>query len=164
MAVPGIDSILSSTKKMLGIEEDYDVFDLDIILHINSVFSTLYQFGVGPATGFFIEDKTKTWTDFLGSDSFDLNMVKSYMFLRVRLLFDLPTTSFAIEAMKEQVKEYEWRMTHAAFMRTASSPSELPEGYSGILWSLAENGEFPSEAPVGAYGIDVLTGNVYQKV
>lgn len=105
-------SILTSTKKLLGIEEDYTAFDLDITLHINSVFSTLQQLGVGPDDGFLVEDKTNTWSEYTIVNS--LNSVKSYMFLRVRILFDPPATSFAIDAMTNQAKELEWRLCSAA--------------------------------------------------
>lgn len=103
-------SILKSTKKILGLGDDYDVFDLDVITHINAVFSTLQQLGVGPAAGFMIEDDGPTWDDFLLNDP-RLNNVKTYVYLRVRLLFDPPATSFAISAMQEQIKEFEWRLT-----------------------------------------------------
>lgn len=102
-------SILESTKKMLGLAADYDVFDLDIMTHINSVFSTLTQLGVGPETGYYIEDASQTWGDFLNGDP-RFNAVKSYVYLRVRLLFDPPTTGYHVEALKEQVKELEWRI------------------------------------------------------
>lgn len=103
-------SILISTKKILGIAEDYTVFDLDIITHINTVFSTLTQLGVGPNSGFMIEDASAEWSDFF-IDDLQYNSVKSYVFLRVRLLFDPPTTSFAISAFENQIKELEWRMS-----------------------------------------------------
>jgi hypothetical protein len=103
------DSILTSVKKILSIPEDYDVFDQDIILHINSVFSTLTQLGIGPVEGFMIADATAEWDSFIGAD-LELNAVKTYVCLRVRLLFDPPSSSYAIEAMKEQVKELEWRL------------------------------------------------------
>lgn len=102
-------SILTSTKKVLGLEEDYIVFDPDILLHINSVFATLSQLGIGPPEGFAIEDETALWSEFLGNDK-RLNSVKTYVYLRVRLLFDPPATSFAIESMNEQLKELEWRL------------------------------------------------------
>ena len=102
-------SILTSTKKILGIEESYTAFDPDIIMHINTVFAVLTQVGIGPVAGFAIEDSTATWDAFLGTDPL-LNSVKTYVYLRVRLLFDPPATSFAIEAMKEQIKEIEWRL------------------------------------------------------
>jgi hypothetical protein len=104
-----ITSILDSVKKSLNLADDYTAFDQDIIMHINSVFSTLNQLGVGPVEGFMIEDKTTTWDAFLGSDP-RLNHIKSYVYLRVRLLFDPPTTGFTTEAMKEQIKELEWRI------------------------------------------------------
>jgi hypothetical protein len=103
-------SILTSTKKILGIAEDYTVFDLDIITHINTAFSTLTQLGVGPAQGFMIEDATETWTDFIGEDDLQYNSVKSYVFLRVRHLFDPPTTSYLISASERQIQELEWRL------------------------------------------------------
>jgi hypothetical protein len=102
-------SILISTKKILGIAEDYTVFDLDIITHINSAFSTLTQLGVGPPQGFMIEDATENWTDFI-ADDFQYNSVKSYVFLRVRQLFDPPTTSYLIAAVDKQIQELEWRL------------------------------------------------------
>lgn len=102
-------SILQSTKKVLNIPEDYDVFDPDVIMHINSVFSTLHQLGVGPDEGFMIEDEIPTWNTFLGGDP-RLNNIKTYVYLRVRLLFDPPTTSYMVDAVKEQIKELEWRI------------------------------------------------------
>lgn len=105
-------SILTSTKKVLGIAEDYTVFDLDILTHINTAFSTLTQLGVGPSPGFSIEDNTAVWADFIGSD-LELHAVKSYIFLRVRMLFDPPQTSYLITAMEKQIQELEWRLnTH----------------------------------------------------
>lgn len=106
-------SILTSTKKLLGIEEDYTAFDLDITLHINSVFSTLYQLGVGPAGGFSIEDKTEVWEAFIGTTD-GIFSVKTYVVLRVKLLFDPPATSFAIDSFDKQIKELEWRLCSAA--------------------------------------------------
>lgn len=103
------NSILTSTKKMLNLADDYDVFDQDVIMHINSVFSTLNQLGVGPVEGFMIEDEEPTWDAFFGSDP-RLNHIKTYMYLRVRMLFDPPTTGYHVEAMKEQIKELEWRL------------------------------------------------------
>lgn len=102
-------SILTSTKKILGIAEDYTVFDLDIITHINTAFSTLTQLGVGPSPGFMIEDNIAVWADFMGADD-QYNSVKSYVFLRVRQLFDPPTTSYLIAAQERQIQELEWRL------------------------------------------------------
>jgi hypothetical protein len=104
------DSILISTKKALGLEADYTDFDADIIMHINSVFSTLNQLGIGPDDGFVIEDAVAVWADFLALD-LRFNAVKTYMYLRVRLIFDPPSTSYLIDAIKEQIKEQEWRLS-----------------------------------------------------
>lgn len=102
-------SILTSVKSMCGIGEDYTAFDPVILTNINTVFSTLNQLGIGPENGFMIEDDTPTWDAFLGDDP-RLNNVKSYVYLRVRLLFDPPQTSYLIESMKEQIQEFEWRL------------------------------------------------------
>lgn len=104
-----LQSILDSTKKTLGIDPSYTVFDEDILMHINSVFGTLKQLGLGPEAGFAIEDNASTWDEFIGSDN-RFNEVKSYVYLRVRLLFDPPGTSFHIVAIKEQIQELEWRL------------------------------------------------------
>ncbi len=103
------DSILKSTKKILGIDAAYQAFDLDIITHINSVFTTLNDLGVGPLEGFMIEDDTATWLGY-EPNPLQRNAVKTYVFLRVKLLFDPPQTSFHIQAMNEQIKELEWRL------------------------------------------------------
>lgn len=103
------DSILDSVKKVLSIPIDDTAFDQDVIFHINSVFSTLNQLGVGPEQGFSIEDKNPTWSTFLGTNK-RLNNVKSYMYLRVRLLFDPPTLGYVLDAMKQQITEQEWRL------------------------------------------------------
>lgn len=102
-------SILTSTKKILGLAEDYTAFDLDVITHINTAFSTLTQLGVGPATGFMIEDDTAVWSDFI-VDDYQNNSVKSYVYLRVRQIFDPPSTSYLITAYDNQIKELEWRL------------------------------------------------------
>ena len=104
------ESILTSTKKILGLAEDYTEFDTDVVMHINTVFSILTQLGVGPESGFMILDSEPTWDDFLIGDE-RLNSVKTYVFLRVRLIFDPPATSFAIAALNEQVKELGWRIS-----------------------------------------------------
>lgn len=102
-------SILDSTKKAIGLGADYDVFDPDIIMHINTAFSTLSQLGVGPEEGFQIVDDSITWDEYTMADK-ERNMVKSYVYLRVRLLFDPPETSYLINAFNDQVKELEWRL------------------------------------------------------
>lgn len=107
-----MDSILTSIKKMLGITEDYTHFDTDIVIHINSVFSILTQLGVGPPEGFYIQDKTTIWYEYI-SDPNKIEMVKSYMYLKVRLLFDPPSSSSVIEAFNKQISEFEWRLNIA---------------------------------------------------
>lgn len=105
----GTQSILKSVKKFLGLADDYDVFDLDIIMHINTVFTDLHQVGLGKEDAFYIEDDTATWGDFLGDEK-NMNSVKTYVAMSVRLLFDPPTTSFAIQAMEKQLEKLEWRL------------------------------------------------------
>ena len=102
-------SILTAIKKTLGIEPSYTAFDEDVLMHVNSVFSTLTQLGIGPTNGFEITDDSATWDQLLGTD-LRLNAVKSYVYLRVRLLFDPPTTSYLIESMNTQRQELEWRL------------------------------------------------------
>lgn len=108
-----MESILISIKKLLGIEEEYEHFDPDIIMHINSVFSILTQLGVGSETGFSIKDKESVWTDFISDDP-RLESVKSYIHLKVKLLFDPPLSSAVIEAINRMISELEWRIKVAA--------------------------------------------------
>lgn len=108
-----MESILTSIKKLLGIAEEYEFFDEDIIMHINSVFMILNQLGVGPSDGFRIEDKTTTWDDYI-SDNKNLDAVKSYIHLKVKLLFDPPLSSAVIESMKQMIQELEWRLNITA--------------------------------------------------
>ena len=108
-----MDSILVSIKKLLGIAADYTHFDPDIIMHINSAFSVLTQLGVGPPEGFRIDDDAKTWNDFI-SDTIRLDAVKSYVYLKVSLMFDPPTSSAVLSAKERQISELEWRLNVAA--------------------------------------------------
>jgi len=102
-------SILVSIKKLLGIEEEYTHFDSDIIMHINFAFMNLNQLGVGETIGFKIEDDEAIWDDFIG-ERLDLEGVKTFIYLKVRLIFDPPQTGFLVDAIKEQIKELEWRL------------------------------------------------------
>lgn len=106
------DSILTSIKKLLGIAEDYTHFDADIILQINMALMVLRQIGVGSGVPFSITDSSATWSDFLG-DADDLDGVKTYVFLKVKLVFDPPQSSALLEAMKQQKDELEWRLNVA---------------------------------------------------
>ena len=114
-----MDSILTSIKKLLGIAEDYTHFDNDIIIHINSVFMALTQLGVGPSEGFYIEDKSIEWSDYI-VDPNKLQAVKTYMYLKVRLVFDPSSVgSSTLASYERQITELEWRLnvdaeTHAA--------------------------------------------------
>ena len=107
-----MDSILISVKKMLGITADYTHFDDDIIMHINSVFMILHQLGVGPEEGFMIESDRETWDEFIKNE-FTIESVKSYMYLKVGLLFDPPTSSNVMEAKNRLANELEWRLNTA---------------------------------------------------
>ena len=109
-----MESILTSIKKMLGIAEEYEQFDADIIMHINSVFTTLTQLGVGPSEGFYIEDDMAIWMDFI-PDLTKLQAVKSYIYLKVKLLFDPASLGSAtLAAYERQIQELEWRLNVAA--------------------------------------------------
>lgn len=107
------ESILTSIKKLLGIPEDYEHYDSDIIMHINSVFMILNQLGVGPSNGFSITDKTAVWSNFI-SDNDNLEAVKSYVYMKVRLLFDPPLSSAVMECMNRMIGELEWRLNSEA--------------------------------------------------
>lgn len=108
-----MESILTSIKKLLGIPEEVDNFDADIIMHINSVFSILTQLGVGPSEGFMITDKTKTWDDFI-TDKKNIESVKSYVYMKVRLMFDPPISSAVMDCMNRMISELEWRLNVAS--------------------------------------------------
>lgn len=104
------DSILKSIKKMLGAPEDYEAFDDQLIMHINSVFSILSQLGVGNGK-FTITGPDETWDDYLArDDDLDIEEVKSYVYLKVKMIFDPPSSSTAAEAFKAQIAEFEWRL------------------------------------------------------
>ena len=106
-----MESILTSIKLLLQVPEDYEHYDPQIIMHINSVFSVLRQLGVGPAKGFRIEDKTSTWSDFITeTDDLTFESVKSYVYAKVRLIFDPPASSAHIQALKDTVSEFEFRL------------------------------------------------------
>lgn len=116
---PKTESILTSVKKMLGIEEDYTHFDPDIIMHINSAFNILQQLGVGPVEGFRITDKGQSWGDF-ETDAKRIQMMKTYVYMRVRTIFDPPSTSTVMEAFKETIHEMEWRLNVAVDPKEAT--------------------------------------------
>lgn len=104
------ESILKSVKKILGIYPDDDSFDLDIITHVNSAFSILHQLGVGPVDGFYIEDEEPRWDDYVDGPISLIREVQTCVYLRARLLFDPPQTSYALAALERQIVEHEWRV------------------------------------------------------
>lgn len=104
-----MSSILNDIKHLLGLTEDYTAFDTDIIIHINSVFMTLQQLGIGPDEGFSITDASAKWSDFNEHPNI-YEAVKSYMYVKVRMLFDPPTTSSVAESLNRIASEFEWRL------------------------------------------------------
>lgn len=109
-----MESILTSIKKLLGIAEDYDQFDQDVIMHINTVLMTLTQLGAGPDEGFSITDASEIWNDYFGDDELTIHAVKTFVYLKVRLLFDPPLSSALIDSIERQAKELEWRIRERA--------------------------------------------------
>lgn len=103
------ESILISIKKLLGISREYINFDTDIIMHINTVFVTLNQLGVGPSECFMISDEKAKWVDFIKDDK-KLNAVKTYIYLKVKIVFDPSLSSVVMEANKQMINELEWRL------------------------------------------------------
>lgn len=98
---------------MLGPDPSYEVFDTDIIIHINTALSTLAQLGVGPARGFKITGQSETWTDFIGENVNDLESIKTYVYCKVKMIFDPPANSFVMKSLEETCKEIEWRLNVA---------------------------------------------------
>ena len=121
------DSILTSIKKALGISEDYEVFDSELVLFINSTLSNLQQLGVGPVEGFSIQDKSTKWSALL-DDELRLNNAKSLVFLKTKLLFDPPGTPHLLNAYEEQIREQEWRLTVTDSELTRQQPLVLDGG------------------------------------
>ena len=110
-----MDSILTSIKKLLGPSGEYEAFDPDIIMHINTVFMDLRRIGVGPVRGFRIEDDTTTWTDFIpDADLLRLEAIKDYVYLNVKLLFDPPTNGSHMESINKRIEKLEWTINMAA--------------------------------------------------
>ena len=126
-----MDSILTSIKKMLGIDEEYGRFDTDIIININSVFGILNQLGVGPDDGFSIQDSTSTWDDFipnLTQNATKFDMIKSYIYLKVKLLFDPPNVGAVMESTNKLATELEWRLKVQADLSKTKQGSEIQNG------------------------------------
>ncbi len=104
-----MESILISIKKMLGLTEEYDVFDADILTHINSTMFTLSQLGVNDGETFIVTDMTSTWDDYIPNKKLQ-SIIKTYIFMKTRYLFDPPTHSYVMDAMKNTMLELEWRI------------------------------------------------------
>lgn len=132
-----MESILTSIKKLLGIEEDYEHFDQDIIIHINSALMILTQLGVGPSRGFMISDKTSLWSDFI-PDEHGLEAVKTYIYLKVKLLFDPPLSSSVIELINRSISELEWRIN---IMVDTGNPEDPVVDYNKLINLPSINGE-----------------------
>lgn len=120
------NSILISIKKLLGIQEEDENFDTELIININSVFTILNQLGLGPLNGFAIEDKKNEWFEFI-DDRKDLNAVKSYIYMRVRLMFDPPQMGYLVSSIQDQCKELEWRLTAQMEKRSLRKEEESDE-------------------------------------
>ncbi len=116
------DSILNSVKSPMSLSLDDTVFDDELIIHINSVFYILKQLGVGPEEGYSIEDSTNTWDEFTNDQAL-VSILRVYFYLKVRLLFDPPSSSALMSAMQEQANEYEWRIHIKADMDYAKEAS-----------------------------------------
>ena len=105
-----MESILLSIKKLLGISNEYEVFDAALIMHINTALMVLTQIGVGPSTGFYIVDSSESCTECLGEDLRRLGAVKSYVYMKVKLVIDPPYSSSVIESTNKMIDEMEWRL------------------------------------------------------
>lgn len=127
-----MDSILTSIKKLLGIPEDYEHFDPDLIMHINTVLAILTQLGVGPKEGFSITDKTAVWSQFI-SNKLYFEPVKTYIHLKVKLVFDPPLSSAVTEAMKQMISELEFRLLAAAETKSLQGEEVIQNGSDGTV-------------------------------
>jgi hypothetical protein len=151
-------SILDDVKKVLGIDPSHTEFDVDVIMHINTAFGILQQIGVGPVAGFMITDNTALWSAFTSSDLLYFNMVRTYIYLKTKSYFDPPPTSFALNALKDQLLELEVRLnTNAELYLPPSDPSA-----GTYWWDMTGLTEFPTLAVDGDIGWDSITGDVWQ--
>jgi hypothetical protein len=156
------NSILDSVKKVLNIGFDETSFDLDVTMFINSAFASLQQLGVGPDDGFSISDNTSVWSSFTSEITL-VGKVKTYVTNKVRLIFDPPATSFAIEALKEVLAEDEWRLTQQAeIIRQAQAAGGQPT-FIPYWWDLTGLSDFPPEALTGDMGIDFDSSDIWCK-
>lgn len=117
-----MDSILLSVKKLLGIDAEYTVFDPDIIIHINTAFAVLNQLGVGPVEGFMIESENEVWDEYIMD--FNFTMAKTFVFLKVKLAFDPPSSTALLESMNRQLDELTWRLEVEGHTHTNNIPDD----------------------------------------
>lgn len=123
------DSILESIKNSLGINKEITVFDQDIVMHINSVFSTLNQLGVESSVNTYrISCSDETWTSYFGDDDVLVDMLKEYTYLKVRIVFDPPTSSFVLDSIKAQAQELEWRINIQAETKEEEAEGGVIDG------------------------------------
>jgi hypothetical protein len=138
-------SILKSTKKILGVSPDDDSFDLDIMTHINSAFSNLHDLGVGSPLGFVVEDDTANWNNLFEKPEEQKSMlayIRSYIYLRVRLLFDPPGTSFLLDSINKQIEELEWRISVKREEEKWIETSELEvDEFEGTVQGVIDGGD-----------------------
>jgi hypothetical protein len=159
------NSILDSVKKVLGLDADYTEFDMDVVMHINTTFTTLQQLAVGPKTGFAIVDNTLLWSDY--TDNLNLlGAVRSYVYLRVRMLFDPPATSFTIEAFTKQIQELEWRLNvMAEEINPPSQPIPVPIDPWNVWEDLITRARYTPKVVIVPYApaltFNAETGNVF---
>lgn len=105
-----MDSILNNVKKLLGIDGDDDSFDVDVMTIINSTILSLAQMGIGPPNGFIVTSIENEWADWIVTPTINLEGIKTYLYLKTKLIFDPPTNSTVIEAFNKSLSELEWRM------------------------------------------------------
>lgn len=123
-----MESILTSVKKLLGIDKDYTHFDNDLIMHVNSVFMVLTQLGVGPSEGFAISDANAMWSDFIGEDDKNFQAIKTYVYMKVRLMFDPPLSSAVLDSMSRTICELEWRLNVQVDIVDSMRKEEIQNG------------------------------------
>lgn len=156
-----MESILTSIKEALGIPEAYTQFDKQIIMHINSVFTTLTQLGVGPSKGFYIENSTAEWSDFV-TDMTDLQAIKTYMYMKVRLVFDPASLGSAtLAAYERQIQEFEWRINVVAESGdTESQPSTDGNTSGGSVGGTTDYRQLTNKPKING---ETLLGNYDEK-
>lgn len=150
------DSILNTIKKLIGTDIDYGVFDIDLVVAINSAFMILNQLGIGPDKPYNITGPDETWKDFFGDEEV-FALAKSYIYLRTKLLFDPPTSGVLHEAVERQISEFEWRMHIQADYNDAVKDEPIPdnpetpsEGGGTLDHSQLINRDRPDQHPIGA--------------